>query len=190
MPPKKTTAAAAATGAGTEADGAKKINWNPEQDRKLLLLCFERSSLTTDDYNSFLPVMGTGATYNGVRLRIGKLRGEAREFREANGLTVPNGAAAGAGKTTPNATPKGKKRGVDDSGDANGDGTPAKPAKKARAKKAAKVPKVEEIVDEDGPSNDLGGQVNGQNVKEQKVNSQEAKSQEIKEENIDEYFDI
>ncbi|KAF2181772.1 hypothetical protein K469DRAFT_588636, partial [Zopfia rhizophila CBS 207.26] len=90
--------------------------WTAENDRKLLILTQGRS-LMQDDYNQLVTAF-PGTNFNGVRIRVSKLRVEQRKMYEELGWTLHDAgtpsskSVRGGGKCTPNASPekKGRKR--------------------------------------------------------------------------------
>ncbi|KAF3049654.1 hypothetical protein E8E11_008407 [Didymella keratinophila] len=140
-----------------EAGGQNKpFSWTPENDRTLLLLSLSRN-IGPADYEKFVTAMPAGASYQGVRQRISKLRMEQKAKYEELGWELTTEATA---KTKAPATPKKRK----DSQEAEaGEGMPAK-AKKQRAKKASKS---EETAHDD--DKDVGDVKAEEGVKEEQV---------------------
>jgi hypothetical protein len=140
-----------------------------------------------------LTSLPAGVSYEGLRQKFQKLRKEQKEIYDKMGWTLsdscPSTSSGGAkSDAAPKSATNGKKRSAD--GDAeNEEEAPAKPAKKARAKKQTPVegadgedvaekpaknsargrgrPKKAAVAgapEDDGPTNDQGGGVKGEDV--------------------------
>ncbi|KAJ4363347.1 hypothetical protein N0V95_001120 [Ascochyta clinopodiicola] len=101
LPKKKPTAAAKVT---TSEAGDTKFSWTAENDRLLLILTMGRT-LTTEDYSKLVEAI-PGSNYNGVRIRVSKMRIEQRSRYEALGW-----GAVEDGKTSKTAKTTGEKKG-------------------------------------------------------------------------------
>ncbi|KAF2254060.1 hypothetical protein BU26DRAFT_234765 [Trematosphaeria pertusa] len=159
MPPKKSAAAAKAEHGDGEGD---KFRWTPENDRRLLILAL-RGNVTGADYHEFVKAMPAGASFQGVRQRLGKLRREQQQIYEDMGWTLPDGKATASisisnGANNNNdgddaekpAKSKGKAGRKRKATDADADDKPSK--------KAAKKSKVKDAIDDDeeeGPNDGL-----------------------------------
>ncbi|KAF9695320.1 hypothetical protein EKO04_007156 [Ascochyta lentis] len=141
MPPKKKPAGAEVTTTNAET-GDTKFSWTAENDRLLLILTMGRT-LTSDDYHKLAETM-PGSNYNGVRIRVSKMRVEQRKRFEVLGWGEPENASVKAaarqktavtkeGKTAAKKAVAGKRKG---SPEDRGDGGEAQSwVKKARVGK-------------------------------------------------------
>ncbi|ORY09905.1 hypothetical protein BCR34DRAFT_363062 [Clohesyomyces aquaticus] len=96
-------------GAGA-AEGEKKFSWTPENDRKLMVLMLGTTNLTQTDVEKLLRFF-PGTTFNGIKIRYSRLRGEQRKLHEDAGEAIPGATSTStaAGKAKPVA---GEKKGA------------------------------------------------------------------------------